>query len=63
LDSEDRWARLPGEVGKAHVDTSMVELGQKTLWLLQTQHVEGLGLRGSLISLVTEMNLCLHARI
>lgn len=46
LDSEDRWARLPGEVGKVHIGTSVVELRQKALLLLQAQHSEGLGLWG-----------------
>ena len=63
MDSEDRWARLPGEVSKVHIDTSVVESGQKALLLLQAQHDEGLGLWASLISLVTEIDLCLHAHI
>lgn len=42
LDSEDCWARLPGELSKVHIDTSMLERGEKALLVHQAQHSKGL---------------------
>lgn len=53
LDSEDRWACLPGEVSKVHIDTSTVEPGQKALLAALSTAQQGTGSTGSLISLVT----------
>lgn len=46
LDGEDCWVHLPGELSKVHIDTSMVELGQKAWLLLWAQHVGRLALWG-----------------
>lgn len=58
LDSEDFWARLPGELSKVHIDTSMLEPGEKALLVHQAQHSKGLDWWDKPHSLETEIDLC-----